>query len=385
MALGDLLELSLESITSGGDALGRTRGKPVFVEGGAPGDTLLCRVIEEHKSWEKAQILEIIDASQVRTESKCQFYGKCGGCNFQHIDYSAQLELKKNILTENFTRIGGFSGIKPAIIPGKEWEYRNRMQFHCFRQYNRGEKNHDFGLRGRDNQEIIAVTDCPVADPGIKNLLQNGKNIPIPPDKDRFTVYSRNGLLLSDGTKKRGQTSLLGKEITIDTGVFFQSNGIMLEKLILDIREIAHGLSGNMADIFCGVGTFAFFIGRQFDKIELIEEDKTSLALARENLPGLNAEFFAIRDSDFSAELMKRKKPYDFTVVDPPRKGLSSRLVSALVKNGSPVLAYVSCNPASLARDAKLLCQGRYVLHSLTFYDFYPQTSHIESLAVFKC
>ncbi|MDR2729316.1 MAG: methyltransferase [Treponema sp.] len=384
MALGDLHKLSLESITSGGDALGRIKGKPVFVETGAPGDTVLCRIIEEHKTWEKAQILEIIDASPARTESKCRYYGKCGGCNLQHIDYSAQLEIKKTVLKENFTRIGGFSDIELAIIPGNAWEYRNRMQFHCFRQHNRGEKNHDFGLKGRDNQEIIAVRDCLIADPGIRNMLQYGKNIPIPPDKDRFTVYARNGLLLNEGSKKRGQISLLGKELTIDTGVFFQSNGVMLEKLILDLQELACGMSGNMADIFCGAGTFACFTGERFEKIDLVEEDKTSLSLARENLRGLNAEFFVFRDSDFSAELVKRKKTYDFIIVDPPRKGLSSRLVSALVKKGPPVLVYVSCDPASLARDAKLLCRGRYSLRGLAFYDFYPQTSHIESLAVFN-
>jgi 23S rRNA (uracil1939-C5)-methyltransferase len=135
-----------------------------------------------------------------------------------------------------------------------------------------------------------------------------------------------------------------------------------------------------MADLFCGVGTFAAFLGKLFPKSALVEENKAAIALARENLAG-RGDFFAQRSEDW----VKRNNPrgFGFIIADPPRQGLSQSLASRLATEGPPVLAYVSCDAATLARDSRILAAGNYNLKALRFYDFYPQTSHIESLAVF--
>jgi 23S rRNA (uracil1939-C5)-methyltransferase len=386
MAKGDVIKLRLESIAPGGDALGRFDGKPVFVKGGAPDETVCCRVVEERKTWARAELLEITEPSPARTEAACPYYGKCGGCNLQHIEYNAQLKVKANIIKETLRRIGGFVPPEPEIFPCSQWEYRNRMQFHCVRPES-GEK-FNFGLKG-DGGEIIAVADCPVSAPGIRELLRKKETFQLPPEKDRFTVFSKDKILLSEGGQQRGKINLLEKEIILDAGVFFQSNCSALEKLILELQKTAEAAPKNlpMADLYCGVGLFAVFFGGLFPKIILAEENKSAVSLARENLRGAAAEFFALRDTDWPRAILRRKDSLGFAVVDPPRTGLSPKVAAALAQqaaaqDGPPVLAYVSCDPAALARDSKIL-SGGYKLQRLAFFDFYPQTSHIESLALF--
>jgi len=384
MAEGDVCRVFLESIAPLGEALGRIGGKPVFVEGGAPQETVLCRVTGEHRTWARAQLLEIIEPSPARTNKTCAYYGECGGCNLQHIDYEAQIAAKASILTEHFKTIGGFSPPMPEIVPSPPWEYRNRTQFHCLRQKAKG-VNSVFGFKGRGSGGIIAVSDCPVASPGIRKLLRGDEKIPMPPEKDRFTVFSAGELLLSEGGTERGKINLLEKEITADAGVFFQSNLVMLEKLIAELRSLCEARSdGQMADLYCGVGTFALFLGDAYAKTLLAEENKRAVSVARENLKGTNAEFFALRDTEWERTILRRKADLSFAVVDPPRAGLALKLASALAHSGPPVLAYVSCDSASLARDSKILTGGGYKPEKLTLFDFYPQTSHIETLAVFN-
>ncbi|MCL2764084.1 MAG: methyltransferase [Treponema sp.] len=394
MVVGDICRLKLESIAAGADAFGRFEGKPFFVEGGAPDETVVCRITENKDTWVRAELLEILEPSSVRVESKCAFYGMCGGCNLQHIDYNAQLKIKASILEESFLRIGGIKIPQPDITPNLNdenwsgWEYRNRMQFHCLRQRAKGETC-GFGFKGRANKDIIAVSDCPVAVPPIRELLcRRGKGLLLPPEKDRFTVFAKDDVFLNEGGQQTGRIKLLGKEILLDAGLFFQSNCYMLEKLILELQKIAGAADRNlpMADLYCGVGTFAVFLAGMFPKIVLAEENKKAINLARENLKGINAGYFALRDTDWlkNQGLGISEKAFGFIIADPPRSGLSSGLASSLAENGPPLFAYVSCDAASLARDAKILTGGCYKLKELKLFDFYPQTAHIESLAVFE-
>jgi len=386
METGDIYKLRLESIAQGGEALGKLMGKPVFVEGGAPDETVCCRIIEERKTWARAELLEIIEPSPVRIDSSCAFYGKCGGCNLQHINYDAQIAAKTAVLTDCFRRIGGFIPPEPQIFPSAPWEYRNRMQFHCFRQLSQGENGPKFGFKGRRSGEIIAVSDCPIAEPGIRELLRRGtRTLPLPVEKDRFTVFSRDSTFLSEGGLQHGKIRLLERDVLLDAGEFFQSNIVMLEKLILELGKIAETADRNlpMADLYCGVGTFAVFLRGMFTKTILAEGNKKALSIARENLKGMDAEFFALRDTEWAKNILRRKPAPGFAVVDPPRTGLAPAFASALAQDGPPLLTYVSCDAAALARDSKIL-NASYKLKELMFFDFYPQTAHIESLAVFE-
>jgi 23S rRNA (uracil1939-C5)-methyltransferase len=172
----------------------------------------------------------------------------------------------------------------------------------------------------------------------------------------------------------------------MDAGVFFQSNALMLEALIQDLLAVSAGLdtSLNVADIYCGVGTFAAFL--PFPRMDLVEQNKIAISLARENTRNkvtLGQPSFRYFAQSVDEWARASAFDYGFVVLDPPRQGLSPLLRKRLTRAALPLLAYVSCNPATLARDAKELLASGYWLRSLTLYDFYPQTPHIESLAVF--
>ncbi|MDR0290953.1 MAG: class I SAM-dependent RNA methyltransferase [Treponema sp.] len=369
-----LRKASIEKIAAGGAGLARIDGKAAFIEGSAAGETVLCRITKEHRSWVQAELAEIVEPSPYRVPPACGLYRRCGGCNFQHLVYEAQIAAKTAILEEAFARIGNFRPPRPLVFPSKPWEYRNRMQFHAA-------TDGSWGLKARKNSEIVPIYDCPIADPGIQALL---KAPPAPPAQERFAVYARDGLFLSENGIRQGKTSVLGRELALDIGAFFQSNGAMLEKLIAGLLEIAAAADRSlpMADLYCGVGTFAAFLGELFPHVDLVEENKTALALARKNLAHhKSADFFAQSSGDWAKNAPPRS--YGFICADPPRQGLDPDLARRLAADGPPLLAYVSCDPATLARDSKVLLKGGYGLKELRLYDFYPQTAHIESLALF--
>jgi len=382
--MAELFEARIETIAAGGAGLARVGGKPVFVKGGITGERLVCRITKDHRSWAQAELLEILDASQDRARPVCGVYGKCGGCNLQHLDYQAQLAAKTSILKEAFVRIGGCSPPEPEVIPSDPWEYRNRMQFHAVRQNHKKNSGILWGLSSEKSAELVPVPDCPVADPGIRKLLgeEEKKTLLTPPQKDRFNVYARGGLFLSEGSVSRGKTKILDQELCLDASLFFQSNGAALEKLVADLLSIAGEADRSlpMADLFCGIGTFAAFLGKLFPTAHLVEENKAAIALARENMSA-HGDFFAQRSEDWAERNNLRN--FGFIIADPPRQGLSQSLALRLATEGPPLLAYVSCDPATLARDSRILTGGNYSLKELRFYDFYPQTAHIESLAVF--
>ena len=404
--------VTIESVAAGGEGIGRREGKAVFVRLTAPGDTVNCRIGEDHGNWARAELLEVLEPSPDRIAPRCPYYGVCGGCELQHIGYEAQIAAKTAILKDAFSRIGGFTPPEPEIFPSAPWEYRNRMQFHCIEQFHCIKQFHcissdkdsqtsaAFGLKARKSDEIVPVHDCPTADPGIRAFLGDIPALsgePAGPRRKprrgarrkagRFTVYSRGGLFLREGGVERGTTRLLDRDIRLDATVFFQSNAAALERLILSLREIARNAdrSRAMADLYSGAGVFAALLGDGFPRIDLMERSEKALSLARENIaaahPAGTAEFFAMRDTDWAA---LRKTGYGFVIADPPRRGLAPALAAWLAGDGPPLLAYVSCNPAALARDSAILRRGGYELTGLALHDFYPQTAHVESVGVFS-
>ncbi|MDR1400523.1 MAG: class I SAM-dependent RNA methyltransferase [Treponema sp.] len=383
MSIGTIFSTYVEQLVAGGAGLGCYENQSVFIDDSCPGDTLLARVYEEHRGWARAKVLELTAPSPYRVTPFCPFYQTCGGCSLQHIAYETQLAEKERILRVAFTRIGGISALPEITVRASPaFEYRNRVQFHYIRE---GSGKTALGFKARNSGTLVSVSDCPVADPLIRRALAD-KCLTPPPEKDRFSVYARGDILLSEGGKSRGPVPILDRYVLMDAGAFFQSNALMLEVLIQDLLGVSAGLdtSLNAADIYCGVGTFAAFL--PFPCMDLVEQDKVAISLARENMRIKGTQGQSLfRYFAQSADEWARTSAFDygFVVLDPPRQGLSPFLRQRLSCAGLPVLAYVSCDPATLARDTKELLAGGYQLRSLTLYDFYPQTPHIESLAIF--
>jgi 23S rRNA (uracil1939-C5)-methyltransferase len=384
MTKGELITAAIEKIAPGGAGLAKAEGRVIFTELTAPGDLAKLRITEEHRSWARAELVEILEPSPQRAEPPCPLYGVCGGCSLQHLSYEAQLAAKKDILSDCLSRLGGLrleEPLRPGIhvIASAPLEYRNRIQLHAFPAGRR-----QLGFLKRGLHEIVPVKDCPVAEPGIRKALKEGSIAP-PPGKDRFTVYSRDNLFLCEAGQSRGNVSILGKELLIDAALFFQSNAAMLEALITGLKTLAQSADRRlpMGEIYCGVGTFSAFLGELFPSVDLIESNKAALALARENTRNMACQFYGLKDDDW-VKTKKGKREWGFAVIDPPRGGLSPLMREYLAERGPPLLAYVSCDSPTLARDAKALCASGYVIKELSLYDFYPQTAHTEILAVFK-
>ncbi len=384
-ATGRRIELRIERIASGGAGVAHEGGKTVFVDLTAPGDRAEVRVVEEKPTFIKAELVRVLEASDQRAQPPCPLYGRCGGCALQHLSYESQLAAKAAVLSDAFTRIGGFADLPPVkTVPSPPYGYRNRMQFHRVAKPKAGEP--PVGLKMRLSDEVLPIGACPIADEGIRTALAQRRILP-PPHADRFTVYSRGSTFLAEGGAERGTVRVLDRDLAVNVKGFFQSNAAALESLIPDLLAASEGVEAGLraADLYCGVGTFAAFLVDRFPRIDLLERDRGALALARENVRGSGVRYFALSDDEW-ARLPREKGEtgrYGFAVVDPPRVGLSSGLRQRIIELRPEVLAYVSCDPATLARDAKDLAAA-YALERLSCYDFYPQTPHVEALAVFR-
>jgi 23S rRNA (uracil1939-C5)-methyltransferase len=377
-ARGEIFTARVEGVAAGGAGIARVEGKGVFIDLTAPGDLVRGRITKEQRSWAEAELLETIEPSPLRTAPPCPLFGRCGGCSLQHLSYDTQIDAKTAILFDSCKRIGGFTPPGIRVRRSEPFGYRNRVQFHtdsdgnpCFRE--------------RKSPRLVPVSDCLIADEGIRRALRE-RSIKLVSVRKRFNLYSFRYTFLVEGASERGTVSILGRELFMDVKVFFQSNAIMLEALISDLLAISSTVDKRLplADIYCGVGTFAAFLaaGGEFPEIDLVEKNKTALALARNNLKMYKkVDYFALKDSDWIKTQGKRR--WGFMVLDPPREGLSAAFREWLLINGPETVAYVSCDPSTLARDSGAMLKGGYKMRELTFYDFYPQTAHIESLAVF--
>ncbi|GHU25218.1 hypothetical protein FACS1894164_13870 [Spirochaetia bacterium] len=229
----------------------------------------------------------------------------------------------------------------------------------------------------RTGTKVIPLEDCPIADPGIRHALQE-RRILIPPDRDRWTVYSRGETFLSEAGTNHGKIQILDREIFVEAGAFFQSNGTVLEYLIKDILDFTLKADPDRpaADLYGGVGTFGAFLQDYFPHLSIVEENPAAAPFIHKNVPAAKVV------SGTVDQWLNNAPDLGFAVADPPRTGLSALTRSVLAKSGPPFLVYVSCNCATLARDLRVFLDSGYAIHRILVYDFYPQTAHIES-AVF--
>jgi 23S rRNA (uracil1939-C5)-methyltransferase len=387
MAKDEYFTGHIEGIAAGGEGFLRLEGRIVFIRLAAPGDLLRFRITEEHRAWARGEILDILEEGRGRVSPRCPCYGRCGGCSLQHLSSQAQVEAKKAILEDALRHTGGITGFPGiGLHPSAPWEYRNRVRLHRVpgtpHPAGRGAGGEaPLGFRERRGSRVIPLRDCPVADRGIRDFLAAPPE-DLPPE-GQFTLYAREGSLLREGGRSRGKIRVLDRELWADAGLFFQSNGVMLEALIGELLRIAGeaGRSLPLGDLYCGVGTFAAFLGPLFPGTVLVEENRRALSLARENLRGREGRFFALSGEEWVEG--PEEGPLGFVVLDPPREGLSPPVRRWLARRGPALAAYVSCDAATLARDSGELIAGGYRIKELHLFDFYPQTAHIETLAVF--
>ncbi len=377
--------LQTEKMIASGLCIAHLNGKTIFVSGALPDEELSVKIIASKKDFDTAQITQILKPSVHRITPACPYYGKCGGCNLSFADNEYQIQLRKEILHESFSRAFfqnkldfKFSVNDIEYIGGNADGYRNRFQLH----------DGTF-LENKSNKKVI-VEKCKIADKCINEFLNEQK----PWEKTEYTgriqVFGSKKLLngsylvaknrFSPDELNRATVNLLKKNISFDVRGFFQSNLEVLEKVLPVLTENLKGK--HLLDMYCGVGTLSAFTNDNFEKYTLVEHNSHALKFAKENIGSKNAATYPVSGEQYINGIQKHNYPEDFdcVIIDPPRTGMEKQVLTYLCKSKIPVIRSLSCDPVTHARDIAKLVQSGYKLKRLILCDFYPQTSHIESL-----
>jgi len=349
--------VTVTGYSSGGDGVARTNdGRVVFIRNAARGDVLEVKLTEEHPRSARAEIVEILTASQHRIGPECPFFSECGGCDFRHISYEEELGAKLMRLNDALERIGGISTRAAEILhTGRTAGYRNKAVFHS--------DGSSVGFYRSGSHEVIPIDRC--------LLLKDDLNDKIKTLKPGGVTTLRSG---RNGPDKPPEEELDGLVFRISG--FFQVNTEVALLLCQKVREYA-GLTNNgvLIDLYCGVGTLTLFAGRDAGYALGIEHDAGAVEAARfnalqNNLPDI--EFINADAADWETNI---KHP-DCLIVDPPRKGLAPGAVRKVLELSPRKIIYVSCDPATLARDLRRL--SGYAVNDICAVDMFPRTANIE-------
>jgi 23S rRNA (uracil1939-C5)-methyltransferase len=433
----DELRLSIEKLVYGGDGLAHADGNTVFVPYVLPGEQVRAGVKSQKKKLAWTQLLEVTAAAAGRIAPRCPHFQTCGGCHYQHIDAAEQLRLKQEILRETLSRLGGISWDGPIHEHSAEpYGYRNRAQWAV-----RQAKPRAIGYFLPDSSVIVPIDECPVLSPLLATTFQRLQDMTRSgalPEKileieafvdskderialnvafERFTksapelaailrsaLPETESLLLLDQSKNRfeltGPGYLFheagGFRFRVSHLSFFQVNRFLLEDLL---RVMTSSVHGELAlDLYSGVGFFSLPLAKTFNRVVCVD---ANLAATRDLYANAESAGVTITSHNEDADEFLRKtteKP-DFVSLDPPRAGLGTKAAARLAELGAPEIAYLSCDPSTLARDLALLTGSarkgaaanagrpgsiRYEISGVHLFDLFPQTFHIETLVRLK-
>ncbi len=404
-----MLTLQLTGVAHGGAAIGRHEGKVIFVPYALPGETVRAEIVEEHARYAYARLLEVLEPSPERVTPPCPYFGPdgCGGCHWQHASCEAQLRFKAQVVAEQLARIGGLaeSPVLPTIPDPSGWAYRNQARFHPA-------PGGGLGFCLEDRRDVVPVEECLILHPLLADLY-DALDLELP---DLTSLTLRAGvatgdrmliletaedeapeveidlpvscvLLLSDGTPVPligGWTiteAVAGHTYRISAPSFFQANTAQAERLVGLVLEYLDP-QGNetVLDGYCGVGLFTLPLAERAGLVVAVEVDPFAVEDLLVNAAGI--ENVEVIEGPVEAAVRDWEGMLEAAVVDPPRAGLSPEALEGLVAAGPARLVYVSCDPATLARDARRLTAAGYRLEKVQPVDMFPQTYHIETVSL---
>ena len=418
------LLVQIEKPVYGGAFLARVEGRAVFTPLTLPGEEARVRVVEEKRGYAVAEAEQIVKPSPERVVPCCRHFGACGGCDYQHTGYGAQLRFKEAILRETLERAGVPAPEEVSILAAEPWGYRNRIRL-AFDAAGRA------GYRGRRSHAVVPIEECPIAAPLLvkaalesERILRESAPALKPTEISLFCDADETALLV--GVSARGGTrrgfeefslalsaeipevmgielisegptgsqprtlaqwggsslvySVAGFGYRVGQGGFFQVNRRLVDALV---ERVTNGFSGVLAwDLFAGVGLFARKLAESFGHVVAVESAQAAVQALQENLKGTNARAVRASTLDF-LRLARKKECAELIIVDPPRTGLGAETTAILAEIAAPALVCVSCDPATLARDLRALISvtgSGYAIESLTLADLFPQTFHLETV-----
>ncbi|HKS26471.1 MAG TPA: class I SAM-dependent RNA methyltransferase [Pyrinomonadaceae bacterium] len=383
------LEVRVERILPGGMGLAHAEGRTILVGLAAPGDLLRVRIESVRGRVAFASIVEVIEPSPVRIEPPCPYFGRCGGCDFQQMDYRSQLEAKVEIIRDCMRRI---ARIEPGEIhitaSPLEWRYRARAQWQHDDAHGR------MGYYERGSHRVCDVAECPVLVPELQATLSALRERmsagSLPPHLEDFqAVAGDEGVSLAPTLS--GEEPMEASRVILDNRYlfsaegFFQINQSLLPSLVAHALDDAHG--DTAVDLYCGVGLFTLPLARRFREVVGVEGNPSAASYARRNLQHAelpNAQVECSGVGLWLKENARRRAPVDLVLLDPPRAGLEEGAAQGLLDLRPRRINYVSCDPATLARDLREIIAGGYTLKSLAAFDMFPQTHHVETVALLR-
>jgi tRNA/tmRNA/rRNA uracil-C5-methylase (TrmA/RlmC/RlmD family) len=339
----------------------------------ALGEIVEAEVTETKKRFARAKLLRVVQSSPDRVEPLCRYFGQCGGCQYQHLAYSTQLQIKHKQVADQFQRIGGLDPalIEPVVPCPQPYGYRNRIMIRS--QWDKFKQGLNIGFIRADNRLVVDLDECKIAEPALNAEIQRVRAHP--PPKGGLKVVLR--------------VPPEGWEVPPDS--FFQNNFFLLPRLVDVVRErLRAGGARHLADIYCGVGFFSLELADQVESFVGIEYDVQAIKAARRNAAArgrTNGEFASGTAEELLSPMLARLSAGATAVLlDPPRKGCQP-VTLELLRNVRPAqVIYVSCHPATMARDLNVLCaDGVFEMARMVPLDMFPQTAHIECVADLRC
>ena len=383
---GDVVELDLHAWGRLGEAMARHAGSDVFVFGGIPGERVEAEIVAVRRKYVAAQVTRVTAPSPARVEPPCEYFGQCTGCQWQHVDYAEQLAVKTEIVRDALERIGNFHApvVRPALASPRRFHYRNHARFNVWRE------SGALGFTHRERRRFVRIDRCLLMHDGINDILDQLQGraaetsqlaIRCSPDTGDFLVQPmlKNPEVSISTGQKTYRESVAEQEFQVASPSFFQVNvwqAARLAELVKDALE----LTGNetLVDAYTGVGAFAVLLAPYVRRIVAVEESTAAMADAAKNSAAHpNVELVTGKVEEILPGL---ESSPDAVILDPSRSGCHPAVLETLVALRPNRIAYVSCNPESLARDLRALSRG-YRVRSVQPVDMFPQTHHIECVA----
>lgn len=387
----------------GGYVLHRSEKEGItFIKGALPGELVEVFVEEKKRDYSVGSVVEVVEPSPQRIEPPCQYFGVCGGCHLQFAAYPRQVEMKNNVVIDCLRRLGGIEAHLEPPLYAEPFGYRKRAQFKVSR-------DGAVGFYKENTHEVVSIDSCPLMSGSINTALESLSGLNLEgvkeihmtegegvmalikgvsfdePMADAFMEAGFSGVAFEDGTY-RGEgpgyvlLDLNGLKYSVSPWSFLQSNWDLNRKMVSQlVDEIGEVSDHRILDLYAGAGNFSLPLAIEARETVAVEENESAIADGKRNAAANRITGFKYMSG--TAETAKIKGGFDILILDPPRAGLSKEALMRVVELSAPRLAYVSCNPSTLARDLKTLTEI-YAIDSIRVADMFPQTYHVESMAI---
>lgn len=391
------LDVTIEKLVYGGDGLARLNGQVVLTPFVLPGERATVETLEQKPGMVRSKLIELHETASERVDPRCPYFGRCGGCHYQHAGYEAQLGFKRAILAETLRRVGKLEPPEEIrVIAAEPWHYRNRAQFHI--------QGNEIGYLEARSNRLCGIEQCPISSPRInqaitalRQMLRDTRWPRFVRAIEVFTNEEQVQLNVLESERPVAQRffdwctetipgfvpgaldyGAAGATYRVSGGSFFQVNRFVLDQMVAEAIGDAAGESA--LELFAGVGLFSLPLAKRFAKLTAVESGTGALRDLRFNAERAGVTVEA-HQSIVDAFLANLAAAPDFVLADPPRSGLGKVAVRELLRLKPASITIVACDPATLARDLAALIAGGYKLDGLAMVDLFPQTYHIEAIA----